>query len=382
MKYCEQCGQKLLVVAQVCTRCGRMQPRETAKPTSAPTTPAPNGDDLFGDSQCAIAETRRHEGYVLKHSVPEIASYYRHAATTGAYALPETLSIDLVTTWIADTRGESFEIGQTSYEFNKAYQSFQIWLKEALEGAARQGGIELPESKCESLTWLLYVNSSVNLRGAIERYCDRLRRGSSDIAKPDQIATAWAWLKKEIQSWLTRNSIDFYKEPLTILPVTRLQRALAQFAGNTDTHFSPNIPQDKLANASETCGLPLNETIGILVDCTFWGSAKDCVLFGTRGIYYHNTPFEGFVPYCDFANRTFNYTENGSEVSLGKGERLSLSGSEVPDWGLNRHARTGPEGSAWREKSYEYRLRAGRNCRHEGIKSTAYGGCCQRPSES
>jgi len=108
-----------------------------------------------------------------------------------------------------------------------------------------------------------------------------------------------------------------------------LQRSLARFSGRPDIHFSPNIPHDKLANATGECFIPDNETIGLLLDCTFWGSAKDCVLFGTRGIYFHNSGFEGFLPYSEFPNRTFNYTDNESVVSLGNGERLSLAGSQV-----------------------------------------------------
>ena len=47
---------------------------------------------------------------VLNYSVPEIASFYRRMATMGAHALPEEVSCLLPQVWIADTRGESFEV--------------------------------------------------------------------------------------------------------------------------------------------------------------------------------------------------------------------------------------------------------------------------------
>jgi transitional endoplasmic reticulum ATPase len=251
-------------------------------------------------------------------------------ATTGAYGLPESLGVHLFQVWIADTRGESFDVGQDWMELGNQCLSFWIWAKEVTESAARAGHIEPDEdAMLDNVAWLVYDDPSLTLRGAIERTCGCFRRGSLYVASPDEIKNASDWLKKEVTGWLTRNGIKFYEGPHTIIPSTALQRALAQFKGKPDVHFAPDIPQDKLTNGRQSVCVPEKETISVLIDCTFFGSAKDCVLFGSRGIYYRNAGFEGFLPYCEFPNRTFNFTENDSEVSLGGGERLNLSGSQV-----------------------------------------------------
>jgi hypothetical protein len=48
---------------------------------------------------------------VLNYSVLQILSFYRRITPMGAYALPEEVSPLLFQVWIADTRGESFELG-------------------------------------------------------------------------------------------------------------------------------------------------------------------------------------------------------------------------------------------------------------------------------
>jgi hypothetical protein len=280
---------------------------------------------VFSSARGVLNEMR-----VLNYAVLPTASFYWRIATMGAYALPEEVSPLLFHVWIADTRGESFEVGQELGEHVRRFQSFWIWVKEAVEGAAREGHIEPDEEAfAGNIAWLVYRNPSLTLRGAIERHAEHLRCGRSHVAGPDEIKTARVWLRREVQGWLTRNNIKFYEGTLTIIPSTALQRALAQFAGNPDVHLAPSIPQDKLTNARGECGVPDKETIALLIDCTIWGSAKDCVLFGSRGIYYRNSGSEGFLPYREFPNRTFNHTPNDSEISLGSRERLSLSGSQV-----------------------------------------------------
>lgn len=329
MKYCVKCCRRIAdgdpsrtVAVFGCEHCDSRQPMSNQQPSV---------DSVVADP------TRGTFGRVLNHHIPEIASFYRRSATKGAYALPEELSPIMYQVWIADTRGESFEVGQDLMELHERDKSFWIWVKEATEGAARDGRIQPESDFVGNIAWLLNRHPSLNLRGAIERYCDSLRRGSSRVASPGEIETARGWMTKEAQGWLTRNDIKFYEGPLTILPTTTLQRALAQFAGTPDVHFAPNIPQDKLTNARQACDVPGKEALAVLIDCTFWGSAKDCVLFGSRGIYYLNSTkstaylpgFEGFLPYAEFPNRTFNHTETDTEVSLGSGQRLSLMGSKV-----------------------------------------------------
>lgn len=303
MKYCTECGEKIFASSDICPYCGGRQPVD--------------GVSTAG---------------VLNYRVPEIAFAYRRMATFAAYALPEEVPLPLLHIWIADTRGESFAIGQTLDELDEGLRAFRIWFKEAVESAAREGHIEIADSDdchIQTIAALLSRDRHVNHRQAIERWCQQLRSGNP-VATLDEIKSAKSWLRHEVCQWLTRNGIKYYDVQLTIIPNTALQRALGQFKGNPDVLFSPDIPQDKLANALVECGVPNKETIAVLIDCTIWGSAKDAVLFGSRGVYYHNSGgFAGFLPYVEFPNRTFNYTEVESQVSLGCGERLSLSGSQV-----------------------------------------------------
>ncbi|MEM7274004.1 MAG: toll/interleukin-1 receptor domain-containing protein [Actinomycetota bacterium] len=83
-------------------------------------------------------------------------------------------------------------------------------------------------------------------------------------------------------------------EPAEVEPTGGLDRSIIEavrstgHAGGTDLHFDPSIPDGKLAKARESSQVPDDERILVLVDCTVFGSAKDCVLFGRSAIYaYH-----------------------------------------------------------------------------------------------
>lgn len=106
-------------------------------------------------------------------------------------------------------------------------------------------------------------------------------------------------------------------------PVAILQ-ALAQFEPQNDLHVSPNIPQNKLSFALESCDVPSWEDILGMIDCTFLGSAKDCILFGREGIYFHqflDTP--GDLQYSAFPQCTFEVVSL-ERVRTGYGADLSV----------------------------------------------------------
>lgn len=52
-----------------------------------------------------------------------------------------------------------------------------------------------------------------------------------------------------------------------------------------DLYLHPNIPVGKLSKAKVAAAVPADDQIVALVDCTVFGSSKDCILFGTRGFY-------------------------------------------------------------------------------------------------
>jgi actin-like ATPase involved in cell morphogenesis/outer membrane biosynthesis protein TonB len=90
----------------------------------------------------------------------------------------------------------------------------------------------------------------------------------------------------------------------------------------------PAIPESKLINARRACNIPDDEPILGLIDCTVFGSARNCVLFGAHGVYYRElwTP-PGKLLYTDFPGCVFK--NKGSVVTVSNGQKFSLSGSHV-----------------------------------------------------
>lgn len=60
-------------------------------------------------------------------------------------------------------------------------------------------------------------------------------------------------------------------------------------ARGTHVYKWPSIPPEKEKNARATAGVPPEEEIAVLVDLTAFGSAKDALLLGKRGLYYRNS---------------------------------------------------------------------------------------------
>jgi hypothetical protein len=200
--YCVQCGKQISREATFCGYCSwkQISSLEPEYPDIAIANPPNSG----GWQQAGALNNMS----VLNHAVSEIASAYRRIATKGAYALPEEVSVLLLHTWIADTRGESFEVGQTQQELGQGLLSFGIWYKEAVESAAREGHVELVESDDHvgNIAAVLYRERHLTHREAFERCCQQLRRGSH-LASSDEIKPAYGWLRREVQAWLTRNNI-------------------------------------------------------------------------------------------------------------------------------------------------------------------------------
>jgi hypothetical protein len=131
-----------------------------------------------------------------------------------------------------------------------------------------------------------------------------------------------------------RKGIFYSKKPSIKIPSTTITRLLNGFAGRPDVHLAPDIPIDKLDNAVRACGLPDGEQVSVLIDCTFIGSAADSVLIGSRAIYFNNSGINGYLPYSEFLDRTFLPSHDNLEVTLGKGQKLSLVGSQVQPFQL------------------------------------------------
>lgn len=98
-------------------------------------------------------------------------------------------------------------------------------------------------------------------------------------------------------------------------------------------YVAPTIPAKKLANAREQTEVPADETVIGLLDATFFGSAKQAIVFGRRGIYYRTSwtresgsPRVGALAYRDFPGRSFEKA-GFLEISLGAGLRFVVAGS-------------------------------------------------------
>lgn len=99
-----------------------------------------------------------------------------------------------------------------------------------------------------------------------------------------------------------------------------------------DLYVDPAIPPDKLATARASCMVPEGEKVFGLLDATVLGSAENSMLFGEKGIYYHNdwagTPEgAGKLPYYRFPMTRFE--QHGFDVAVGDNCNFNVSGSDV-----------------------------------------------------
>jgi transitional endoplasmic reticulum ATPase len=273
------------------------------------------------------------KGFALGHPEVEVAAFYRIRARFGARAYPPLITSNLLATWIADTRGESFVFGPGMEGFIDAENRFRFQFKEELEEAARRSGIDIDvamEMCGANLYWLLKTHPHMKLREAFKEYNCLLKVGKTSFSEDMEVLRlAYEYCRHSIVEWFVLNEIPHYLE-YCVIPATRITKALEAFVGVPDIYFGDSIPPDKLANAKMECWVPDEEEICILIDCTFWGSAKDALLFGLKAIYFKNGDIEGFLPYSEFPAHTFNgCADNLSHVSLGDGLRVDLTGSNV-----------------------------------------------------
>jgi hypothetical protein len=53
-------------------------------------------------------------------------------------------------------------------------------------------------------------------------------------------------------------------------------------------YIREKIPEEKARNALASCKIPWGERLLVLINCTVFGSAKNCLLFTPLAIYAHN----------------------------------------------------------------------------------------------
>jgi hypothetical protein len=110
----------------------------------------------------------------------------------------------------------------------------------------------------------------------------------------------------------------------------RVVQILKPFESKLD--LAPNIPPKKLANATREACVPADETVLGLIDCTIFGSATHCLVFGSRRIYYHNPPGDnpstGSLAYSEFFRCHFT-TSGFFDIRLDEYRSFSQAGSPL-----------------------------------------------------
>ncbi len=111
-----------------------------------------------------------------------------------------------------------------------------------------------------------------------------------------------------------------------------IRALLKKYASEANLLVEPAIAEQKIANARAGCKIPGDETVLGLIDCTVFGSGSDAVVFGARGIYYHNmgnsAPDPGCLSYSDFPQCHFAKYWMFCVRTRGD-EYLNLSGSNA-----------------------------------------------------
>jgi serine/threonine protein kinase len=95
----------------------------------------------------------------------------------------------------------------------------------------------------------------------------------------------------------------------------RVANVLQAHASLYKLHLAPNIPPEKLANATTKAQVPTDESVLGLIDLTFWGSATNSIIFGARALYYYDSkgsgkPNPGTIAYSEFPTCDFSLPKN------------------------------------------------------------------------
>ncbi len=258
-----------------------------------------------------------------------VLNLYRQLAARAANCLPEAIDPTLLHAWCALTRTDSVSAFPLE-TFIERQQHFWVEVKRKVEAAEQIGRIDadIDRNFIPNISCLLLKNPGMTLAAAVDEYARCIAARIPAVADDGQLIAASRRMGEVLREWLQHIGIYVSARPPVNIPASTLDRLLSNNKGRPDIHFAPNIPPDKLANALLTCAMPDHDNAAMLIDCTFWGSSKDAVVFGSRGIYFNNLEIFGFLPYCDFPHVTFAPVPGKEEVSFGTG-KITLSGSQV-----------------------------------------------------
>lgn len=91
--------------------------------------------------------------------------------------------------------------------------------------------------------------------------------------------------------------------------------------GSSGLYVAPYIVPNVLETARQSCATPADEQVLAVLDATLLGSAKNCFLVGSSGVYFRNdwsakTPGRTYVPYAEFQNASISRND-ALDVSIG-----------------------------------------------------------------
>ncbi len=344
--YCVDCGSCLGLAEKefTCTRCfhswrGRQKIR---CPECSGLGPSPEPDFFFpspkpeglGSSQNGSTSgpdlrlRDRDGGQQAGNDARRL--FWKSAARFAARGLPSEIDVPLLMAFCALKRGDGPYLASCEAMQAAVMRSLAAW-KTASEEKLRRLGISdelLVARFIPNVCHLLCRNVDLSFFAASQRYFNEISLHRLDLDARDVIEDSQERLRREIYSWLESEGIPFTTRVPIVIPSTLLTKALNRFANFPDVHVAPNIPRQKLDNAVATLQLDTDSVIA-LVDCTFFGSARDCLIVGSKAIYFNNCGRNGFLPYSDFPDRTFT-PRNETDLDLGPGLSLSLAGSKLP----------------------------------------------------
>ncbi len=263
-----------------------------------------------------------------------IAAYRRlilgEMARSTARNLPDEINFVLLLSYVAFERGDGVPLESVEF-YNAALHEQLVELKFRTESRLRElrlGPDDLDKTTIRNLCFLLEQNPRMMLYEVAALYLSSISRESLDVAPVEVLKAAESTIRANLVRWLRNYSIPFSIKPTIRIPSTSLPSLLQPYKGG-DFFVHPEIPNDKLANARQAARVPEDETVVALVDCTFFGSAKDCVLFGTKAIYFKNSTFDQFLPYSEFPDIVFS-PQGETVLCHGQSDAIviNLSGSK------------------------------------------------------
>jgi SpoVK/Ycf46/Vps4 family AAA+-type ATPase len=290
-----------------------------------PSVPTNEASSLGPDTQLDDPTNGWMGSFDIRHAV------WTQLSRSEARKLPATLSAGLVIAYCALTRGDDLQYGSQE-AFDRSSEEAVRQLKTFEESRYRQLGLTSEQVELHllpNIVHLLLSHPQMRFAIAVRTYLESINRGRLDLVEENQLRASVRTFREELKDWLQMNKIPYTTKPPVIFAKTRLVRILQKFKGLPDVFLAPEIPPNKLQSAASVLGFDSVDEVYALIDCTFWGSAKDCVSFGSSAIAFHNNGRSGFLPYSDFLDRTFT-SAGASKISLGRNLELDLNGSSLP----------------------------------------------------